>query len=79
MAQKPTEPTDYRRYRRETDRKLLIAVLALLVVGGGALIGLIYGGWAAATALICLLAGAGLILFLWLLLSLLERWVKDSE
>lgn len=79
MTQKSSEPTDYRRYRRETDRKLLIAVLTLLVVGGGALIGLIYGGWAAATALICLLAGAGLILFLWLLLSLLERWVKDSE
>ena len=39
----------------------------------------IYGGWAAATALICLLAGAGVILVLWLLLSLLERWINESE
>ena len=32
MAQKPTEPTDYRRYRRETDRKLLIEGLVVLFV-----------------------------------------------
>jgi fatty acid desaturase len=79
MTNKPSEPTDYRRYRRETDRRLLLAVIGVLVVGGGALIGLVYGGWAAATGLICLLAGAAVILFLWLLLTLVERWVSDSE
>ena len=79
MTNKPSEPTDYRRYRRETDRRLLLAVIGFLIVVGGALIGIIYGGWAAATGLICLLAGAGVILFLSLLLTLIERWVNRLE
>ncbi len=79
MTNKPLKPTDYRRYRAETDRRLLLAVIGFLIVVGGALIGILYGGWAAATGLICLLAGAGVILFLWLLLTLMERWVNKSE
>ncbi len=79
MTNKPSEPTDYRRYRAETDRRLLLAVVGFLIVVGGALIGIVYGGWAAATGLICLLAGAGVILFLWLLLTVIERWVNQSE
>lgn len=77
MNGKPSEPTDYRRYRQQTDRRLLLAVIGFLLIVGGALIGVIYGGWAAATGLICLLAGAGLILFLWLLLSVIERWANS--
>jgi hypothetical protein len=48
----------------------------LLIIGGG-LIYLLYGKWALATGLLCLIPGAGLILFLWGLLSVLERWVGD--
>jgi hypothetical protein len=75
--QKPLPPTDYRRYRRQTDRRLLLLVVGGLLIIGGGLIYLIYGRWALATGLACLLPGAGLILFLWGLLSLIERWVKE--
>ncbi len=73
----PLPPTDYRRYRRQTDRRLLLLVIGGLLIIGGGLIYIIYGRWALATGLACLLPGAGLILFLWGLLSLIERWVKE--
>ncbi len=70
-------PTDYRRIKRRTDRQMLWLVLGGLLMIGGGLIYLIYGKWALATGLLCLIPGAGLILFLWGLLSLIERWVGD--
>jgi hypothetical protein len=70
-------PTDYRRIRRRTDRQMLWLVLGGLLIIGGGLIFLIYGKWALVTGLLCLIPGAGLILFLWGLLSLIERWVGD--
>ena len=70
-------PTDYRRMRRRTDRQMLWLVLGGLLFIGGGLIFLIYGKWALVTGLLCLIPGAGLILFLWGLLSLIERWVGD--
>jgi len=63
------QPTDVRRYRRRTERHLLVAVLVMLVVVGSALIGLIYGWRSTFTALLCLLPGALLIVVLWLLLK----------
>ncbi len=75
--QKPLPPTDYRRYRRQTDRRLLLLVVGGLLIIGGGLIYLIYGRWALATGLACLLPGVGLILLLWGLLSVIERWVKE--
>jgi len=53
-----------------------MVVGGLLIIGGG-LIYLIYGKWALATGLLCLFPGAGLILFLWGLLSVIERWVEE--
>jgi len=70
-------PTDYRRIKRRTDRQMLWLVLGGLLMIGGGLIYLIYGKWALATGLLCLIPGAGLILVLWGLLSLIERWVGD--
>ena len=55
----------------------MLVVGGLLIIGGG-LIYLIYGQWALATGLLCLFPGVGIILFLWGLLSLSERWVKDE-
>jgi hypothetical protein len=75
--QKALPPTDYRRIRRKTDRQMLLLVLGGLLLFGGGLIFLIYGKWALATGLLCLIPGAGLILFLWGLLTLIERWVGD--
>jgi len=70
-------PTDYRRYRRETDRKLAIAVVLFLLVVGTGLIALIYRPSAGILAFICLLGGVGIIALLWILLTLIERWVGD--
>ena len=71
--------TDIRRFRRESDRKLLILVILTLVVVGGGLIGLILGLESLLTALPCLLGGALLILVPWLLLTAVERWRDRME
>jgi hypothetical protein len=51
----------------------LWVVVAFLVVVGTAVIGLVYGLPAAGTGLICLLAGGGTVLLLWLVLQVIER------
>ena len=76
-SEEPRPPTNYRRYRQRTDRVFLWMVIGSLLIVGGGFIYLIYGGGAFITALFCLLPGAGIILFLWGLLSLIERWVGD--
>jgi len=73
----PRPPTDYRRYRRETDRKLAVVVVLFLLVVGTGLIAIIYRPTAGILAFICLLGGVGIIALLWILLSLIERWVGD--
>ena len=67
------------RHRQQTQVRLILVGLAILVVVGGGLVWAIYGQAAAITAVTCLLAVAGLFGLLWLLLSLLERWVKEDE
>ena len=68
-----------RRYRQDNEKKLLALVLFTLVFVGGGLIALIFGPEALLTALPCLLAGAALMLGLWLLLSLGEMWLNRWE
>ena len=51
-------------------------VLAFLVIGGTITIALVYGPPAAVLGLVCLLAGAGLLILLWLILLLIERLAK---
>jgi hypothetical protein len=70
-------PSDYRRYRRQTDRNLVIAAMTVLVVAGSGFVFLIFGPGAGISSLICLLVGAAAIGGLWLLLTLIERWVGD--
>jgi hypothetical protein len=70
-------PTNYRKTRREQQKNRLLLVLFVLVVIGAGLIGLIWGVRLAVLGGICLLGGAGLIVGLWLLLSLLQKWVDD--
>ncbi|RLB39228.1 MAG: hypothetical protein DRH12_11800 [Deltaproteobacteria bacterium] len=69
-------PTDYRRLRKQTERRLLIASILLLVIVGGGLIGLIFGPVEMLAALPCLLSGAGAIFGLYLLLVVIERWIN---
>lgn len=78
MSSPPSRPpTDYRRYRRETDRKLAIGVVLFLLLVGSGLIALIYNPGAGILSFGCLLIGVGVIALLWILLTLIERWVGD--
>jgi hypothetical protein len=71
-------PTDYRKIRRSQDRWQLVLVLFVLVVVGTGLISLIWGLRAGLLGGICLVGGAGFIAFLWLLLSLIQKWVGED-
>jgi len=70
-------PTDYRRYRRETERRLAVAVVLFLLLVGTGLIAIIYRPSAGILAFMCLLGGVGIITLLWILLTLIEGWVGD--
>ena len=76
MSSNERPPTDYRRWSKENERRLLAAAIFLLVAVGGGLIGLILGPVEMLAALPCLLSGAGAILGLYLLLVVVERWVN---
>ena len=77
MASRP--PTNSRKERAQFNRNLAILVIVVLVVGGGALISLVYGLPAGALGVVCLLGGAGLIGLLWLMFSLIGRWVNPED
>jgi protein-S-isoprenylcysteine O-methyltransferase Ste14 len=70
-------PTDLRKQRVDLNRKLLMAVIFVLVVVGGFLIAIFYSAPAAVMGATCLAAGAGLIGVLWLIFSLLGKWVGE--
>ena len=72
MEERPT-PSNPRAQRRREQRRLFWVVVAFLVVGGSVAIALAYGPQAVVLGLLCLLAGAGVLGLLWLLLRLLER------
>ncbi len=76
MADEEKKPTDMRKYRRQSERQLVLLVIAFLVLVGGGLIGLIYGWIAVLSALPCLLGGAAIIGGLFLFFELAERWVE---
>jgi len=68
--------SDFRQQRQREQRRLFWMVLAFLVIGGTITIALVYGPPAAVLGLVCLLAGAGLLILLWLILLLIERLAK---
>jgi hypothetical protein len=67
------KPTNRRAQRRKEQRRLLWAVLIFLVVGGGIAIAVAYGSRAVLLGVTCLLAGAGILGLLWLILLIIER------
>lgn len=67
---------DPQRHRQQTQGRLIVAGLALLITVGGGLVWLLYGAAAAVSTVSCLLVAAGLVGFLWLILWLLDRWVE---
>ena len=76
MKDSSGKPTNMRARRRREQRRLFWAVVAFLVVVGSITIALVYGPQAAALGLGCLLAGAGVLGLLWLILLLIERWAQ---
>lgn len=70
-------PTNYRKTRRDEERRLVILVIGTLLVIGTGLIGLIWGGTAALLGGLCLLGGAVLIGGLWFLLGLVQKLVDE--
>jgi Mn2+/Fe2+ NRAMP family transporter len=68
--------SDFRQQRQREQRRLFWMVLAFLVIGGTITIALVYGPPAAVLGLVCLLAGAGVLILLWLILLLIERLAK---
>jgi len=76
MNSQEQRPTDLRRYRRQTERRLAIAVVFCLLFVGGGLVALIYGSGAAVMAVSCLLLGCAIFALLWFILTLMQWWVK---
>jgi hypothetical protein len=76
VNQEPGKPTDLRARRASEQRRLFWVVVAFLTIVGGATIALVYGQSAAALGLVCLLAGAGILSILWLILHIIERLAK---
>ena len=69
-------PTDYRAMRRRHERQLVFLAMALLVVGGGVLIALVYGLGQMLGALPFLVIGALGILGFYLLWVAIEDWAN---
>lgn len=67
------------RHRRQTRARLVLGGMLVLLLVGGGLVWLFYGRAAAFTAVLCLLGAAAVMALLWLILTLLEKWVKDEE
>lgn len=77
MANGPKKPTNMRTYRRQTEWRLVIAIVLIFVLIGSVVIGLVYGWPAVFTGLLCLLPGAGIFLVLWIILTIFERLSQD--
>ncbi len=77
MSKRLKKPTDMRAYRRQTERRLVVAIVLMLVLVGSVIIGLVYGWTSVFTGLLCLLPGAGTFILLWALLTGIERITRD--
>lgn len=79
LVQKRLQPFSPERHRRQTQSRLVAGGLLILLVAGGGLVWLLYGWQAAIAAVACLLAVSSILVVLWLILTLLERWLKDED
>ena len=70
---------DLREFEKQTNRQLIIGGLILLFIVGDGLIYLIYGANAALFGLLCIGAGLLPILAIWLVLFLMDRFVKSKN
>ena len=72
-------PTDLRRHRQRTERRLILGGFVILFVVGGGLVWRLYGAWAALTCVVCLGSGVVLFLGLRLILGLMEAWSNPGK
>ena len=79
MPNRQRSVLDLRAFRRREDRRLVFVIMAFLVVVGGLAIGMVYGWGTAGTGVICLVVGAAVFGSLWLILSLIERWLGHEK
>ena len=70
---------DLRRYAKQTNIRLIIGGMAILVIIGDGLILLIYGRDAAVMGLLCLIVGLLPLLVIWAVLFFFEWVVKKSN
>jgi hypothetical protein len=70
---------DLRRYAKQTNIRLIIGGMAILVIIGDGLILLFYGRDAAVMGLLCLIVGLLPLLLIWVVLSILEWVVRRSN
>jgi hypothetical protein len=67
------------RHSQQTQSRLALGGLLILLVVGGGLVWLFYGRAAALTAVTCILSVGAVFGLLWLLLGLLGRWAGDDQ
>lgn len=79
MMKKQKQSFDPRRHQRQTQVRLLFGGMAVVAIVGGGVVWALYGGSAAVTTLMCLLVAVGVLGLLWLILTLLEAWVKEDD
>jgi hypothetical protein len=70
---------DTGRHQRETHARMIVGGALILLGVGGGLVWVLYGRSAAITAVVCLLTAFALFGLLWLLLILIERWVREED
>ena len=67
---------DLRKFARQTNIRLLVGFILLLLLVGDGLIYLIYGQGAAVFGLLCILAGLSPLILIYLVLVIIDRIVK---
>jgi hypothetical protein len=72
-------PHDLRQYARQTNARLVIGGILLLLLVGGGLIYIFYGPYATISGLICLLVGLSPLFLIWFFLAVMELIVKHAR
>lgn len=70
---------DLRKYANQTNVRAFIGFLLLVFLVGDGLIYLIYGKAAAVSGVICILAGLGPLVLIWLALVFIDLIVKKTN
>jgi hypothetical protein len=70
---------DLRRYAKQTNTRLIVGGILILLILGDGLIYAFYGGGAAVMGLVCLVAGLFPLLLIWLALVALEWFTRRAN